>query len=282
MIFPNHPAFEELRSGMGMGYQPGAHAMLGYQPGAHAMLGYHAGSHGNLGTVSDSQMQAAWDAGLDGNTIDALSAAGATDADIQALMAGTTDVPTLMAKYAGLQTTEGTTVTPTSAAHPVYAPPAPTNPAQVPSGSTVLYTATVVGGPGNLTVTPASAMSQFASALTAHGMSVVQSSNDETILNKVFGTGAPIHFQFTILDSVGNAFTSDAKSVCDGVLMGIVGNNISSSNLSVVSTPTGSASPNLNPPASDPISWLENNALYIGGAIAALVLLNNFTGRKRR
>jgi hypothetical protein len=125
-------------------------------------------------------------------------------------------------------------------------------------------------------------MSQFASALTAHGMSVVQSSNDETILNKVFGTGAPIHFQFTILDSVGNAFTSDAKSVCDGVLIGIVGNNISGSNLSLVSTPSGGAAPNPNPNPNDALTWLENNALYIGGFVAAVVLLNNFTGGKRR
>lgn len=280
MLFPNRAPDPQLRPGMG--YQGGSHALLGYEPGADALgylaarMGYHGGSHA-LGAVSAAELQIAYDAGLDGDTLDALSAIGATDADIQALIAGTTDVASIQAKYSGHPTTEGTTVTQIG-----VSTPAPTSTAQVPSGSTILYTATVVGGAGDLTVTPASAMSQFASALTAHGMSVVQSSNDETILNKVFGTGAAIHFQFTILDSVGNAFTSDAKSVCDGVLMAIVGNNISSSNLSVVSSPAGGAAANPSSSSGDALAFLENNALFIGLGIGALIFLNNFTGGKRR
>lgn len=286
MLFPNIAPAPQMRPGMGcdcdgneLGYAPGANA-LGYAPGARGMgyvahMGYAPGARG-LGAVSDAQMQAAWDAGLDGPTLDTLSAMGATDADIQALMAGTTDVASIKAKYSGVPTTEGTIVLSAQ-------PAASGGVGQVPGGSTLLYTATVVGGPGDLTVSPDSAMSQFAAALSAHGMTVTASSNDETVLNKVFGTGAAIHFQFQILDTIGHAFVSDAKSVCDGVLQQIVGNNISTSNLSVTSTPSGSgagASAGTSSAASA-VSWLENNAVLIAAGVAGLVLLNNFTGKRR-
>lgn len=138
--------------------------------------------------------------------------------------------------------------------------------AQVPSGSTLLYTATVVGGPGDLTLSPDSAMSQFAAQLSAHGMTVTGSVNDESVLNKLFGTGAPINFQFQIRDNVGHALFSDAKSVCDGVLRQVVGNNVTTSNLSITSTPTAPGVTTAGGPGV--VSFLENNA----GMLALVVL----------
>ena len=157
------------------------------------------------------------------------------------------------------------TPAPGTPAPPILAPTSAAT-AQVPSGSTLLYTATVVGGYGDLTLSPDSAMSQFAAQLSAHGMTVTGSVNDESVLNKLFGTGAPINFQFQIRDSVGHALFSDAKSVCDGVLRQVVGNNVTTSNLAITSTPSA---PGVTP-AGGPgvVSFLENNA----GMLAMLVL----------
>jgi hypothetical protein len=33
--------------------------------------------------------------------------------------------------------------------------------------------------------------------------------------------------------------------------------------------------------ASDPVTWLENNAVYIAVGVAAFFILNNFAGKKR-
>lgn len=156
--------------------------------------------------------------------------------------------------------------TPTPASNPPILAPTSAAVAQVPSGSTLLYTATVVGGVGDLTLSPDSAMSQFAAQLAAHGMTVTASVNDESVLNKLFGTGSPINFQFQIRDSVGHALFSDAKSVVDGVLRQVVGNNVTTSNLSITSTPSA---PGVTP-AGGPgvVSFLENNA----GMLALLAL----------
>lgn len=245
-----------------------------------AHMGYAAGSAQGLGAFSSNMAANAIAGGYcTQSDIDLLNSVGAGDQDLANLMAGIVTLPQLYASYGVVF--EPATSTPASASV-ASAPPAPATAAQVPSGSTILYTATVVGGPGDLTVSPDSAMSQFASALTAHGMTVVNSSNDETVLNKLFGTGAAIHFQFQILDTIGNNFVSDAKSVCDSILQQIVGNNVTTSNLSVVSTPAGAPTAAAAPAASTLGAWLENNAIYIGGAVLALVLINNFTSGKRR
>jgi hypothetical protein len=260
-----------------MGYQGGSHAML--SEAAH--MGYAAGSSSGLGDFSSSMESAALAAGVaQQSDLDLLNSVGATDQDLTNLINGNITLAQLYANY-GIQF-QSATSTPGSASV-ASAPTSPSVPAaQVPSGSTILYTATVVGGPGDLTVSPDSAMSQFSSALSQHGMTVVSSTNDETVLNKLFGTGAAIHFQFQILDTIGNNFVSDAKSVCDAVLEGIVGNNITTSNLSVVSTPAGAgASPSASPTTNFG-AWLQNNALYLGLGVGALVLLNNFTSGKRR
>jgi len=252
---------------------------MGMAFGARHPLGYTPGTR-TLGAVSAAQMSAAEAQGLDPTTLLILSNAGATDADIQALMAGTTDVPTLEVKYGIIPpTTETTTVTPSASTTAASA--TGTGP-QVPSGSVLLYTCTITGGVGDLTITPNQAMSLFATALLPHNMTVEQSSNDETILNQLLGTGAPVDFQFTILDSPGNNLLSEAKSVCDGVMLAIVGNNISASNLSIVSSPAIPAAAAAPATPTDAVTWLENNALYIGIGIAGLVVLSAVFGGKRR
>jgi hypothetical protein len=272
MIFPNRAPDPQLRPGMG--YQGGSHALLGYEPGADALgyvagrMGYQGGAHA-LGAVSDAELQVAYDAGLDGNTLDALSAAGATDADIQALIAGNTDVPTLMAKYAGLKTTEGTTVTQTGGSIP-----APTSTAQVPPGSTLLYTCTVNTPPLHSAQDIINAISPL---LPGHGMAMVTSQ-----VSQQGSVSGPASFSLTVMDSVGNALKSDAQSVLDGLVENSLGagNLQLQSSLSVVSpgtTASGTAAA-----ANNPLMFLENNALYIGLAVAGIVLLNNLTGGKKR
>lgn len=272
MLFPNRPPAPEMRPGMG--YAPGAHGM-GYV----AHMGYAPGARG-LGDFSPSMENAAVDANIAPSDIDLLNSLGATDQDLSNLINGNVTLSQLYAQYGVTIPPSSTATANTAPASTVISPAAPV--AQVPGGSMLLYTATVVGGIGDLTVTPTSAMSQFASALNAHGMTVTASSNNETVLNQVFGTGAAVNFQFQILDTVGNALVSDAKSVCDGVLQSIVGNNISTSNISVTSTPSGGGTGLTSAPITNSaVAWIENNAILIAGAVGGLILLNNLTGRRR-
>lgn len=261
MIFRNQPAGPSIKPGMG--YAGGADR-LGYV----AHMGYAGGAY-PLGAVSTTQMQKAIDQGLDASTLTALSAAGATDSDIAALMVGDTDVPTLMAKYAGLKTTEGTTVTYDGAAPSSSGAAA----AQVPSGTTLLYAVTWTAGIGNLSVSTDKAISNLANGIATHGLSLISGQASDT---------GPIHYgiQVTILDTIGNALLSDAKSVLDAVMQTVVGNNLSGSSLSIVSSP-GQNAGGAPQPASGALAWLENNALYIALGLGGLVLLNNFTGKRR-
>jgi hypothetical protein len=271
MLFPNHPAFAELRPGMG--YAGGARN-FGYAAGAHAM-GYAAGAHA-LGSMSDSMKNLAIDDGIDTNDIDLLDSLGATDQDMTNLVNGNISLTALYAKY-GVTIPSGSTATAagqgTSAVTPTSA--ALSSPVgQVPSGSELLYNASWTAGAGNLSVTPNAAISSLGSALAAHGMSVM--SGEAT-------SSGPIHYgiQVMILDSVGHALQADAQSVVHNLMLQIVGNNLTGDNLSIAATPSQGTT-SAATPASNPLSWLENNALYLGLGVGALVLLNNFTGKKRR
>ncbi len=263
MLFPNHPAFAEIRGGMG--YAPGANA-LGYSSGAFH-LGYAPGANA-LGDMSDSVRNAAVDAGIDTNDIDLLDSLGATDQDLSNLINGNTTLTALYAKY-------GVTVsTPATGAGAGTPSPSSTPTGQVPGGSTLLYTANWTAGVGNLSVSPNAAVASLQSLLSAHGMSVV---------NSQATSSGPINYgiQVTVLDTVGNALLSDAKSVLDALMKQVIGNNLSGSNLSIVATPGQSTAAGASF-TSDPLTWLENNALYIALGVGGLVLLNNFTGGKRR
>jgi hypothetical protein len=290
MIFPNRPPDPEIRPGMG--YQPGAHALLGYQPGAYALLGdmgdlgYSAPAHdlgyvahmayapgaNALGSMSDSYKNAAIDAGINTDDIDLLDSLGATDQDMNNLINGNVSLAQLYAKY-------GVTIPPPPVPH--LAPQQSSTPAQqssgpaaqVPSGSTLLYEANWSAGVGNLSLSPNSVISTLGSDLAAHGMSIVSSQAT---------SNGPIHYgiQVMVLDTIGHTLKSDAQSILDSLMRQIVGNNLTGSNSSVTTTPGQSTAAGATP-TSDPITWLENNALYIGGAVLALILVNNFTGKRR-
>jgi hypothetical protein len=274
MLFPNHPPFAEIRPGMG--YVPGARN-FGYAPGARN-FGYAPGARG-MGDISASIKNLAVDDGINTNDIDLLDSLGATDQDMTDLVNGNISLTALYAKY-GVTIPAGSTATAAGQGTPTVTPASTgalsTPVGQVPSGSELLYTASWSAGIGNLSVTPNAAISSLGSALAVHGMSVL--SGEAT-------SNGPIHYgiQVTILDSVGHALQADATSVVHNLMLQIVGNNLTGDHLAVTATPTQSAGSGATASlASDPISWLENNALYLGLGVGALVLLNNFTGKKRR
>jgi hypothetical protein len=242
MLFPNRAPDPELRPGMG--YAGGSHSLLGYEPGADALgyvaarmgyaaemgyhagaaLGYHAGAA--LGDFSASMENAAIDAGIAPNDIDLLNSLGATDQDLTDLINGNVSLTALYAKY-------GVTIPGTSTATGMITPASVQSfaqPAQIPGGSTLLYTANWTAGVGNLSVSPNSAISSLGSQLAAHGMSVI--SGQAT-------SSGPINYgiQVMVLDTIGNALSSDAKGILDALMHQIVGNNVTATNLSISTTP---------------------------------------------
>jgi hypothetical protein len=277
MIFPNHPMYAELTASMGeLGYQPGAHSLLGYTAPTHA-LGYAAGSNA-LGDFSASMENAAVDAGISTNDIDLLNSLGATDQDLSDLINGNITLTALYAKY-GVTIPGGGGVVPTTPSSASITPPQGPSPAsagQVPSGSTLLYTATVNTPP---LTSAQDIVNAIAPGLPGHGMSLISSQ-----VSKSGSVSGPASFSVTVMDSVGHALVSDAKSVLDGLVQNYLGagNLQLQSSLNVVSAGTTASGQPQATAAASPVAWLESNALWIGGAVAALVLLNNFTGGKRR
>lgn len=229
---------------------------MGFMPGSFVGQRHTLGYAGGLGAVSSAQMSAAIAQGLDPGTLSALSSVGATDADITALMLGQTDVPTLMAKYAGLQTTEGTTVTTNPAA----------GTAQVPVGSTLLYQCTWTAGFGNLTVSTNDAISSLGNMLTAHGLSVSSAT--------VTGSG-PVNYGIQVVvaaTGMSFALVSDVKSILDALMQQIVGNNLSGSSLSLSTSPGIGGTTVAAASSSSIVSWLEANTGLVAGFVAVLIL----------
>lgn len=283
MIFPNRAPDPELRPGMG--YAGGSHSLLGYQSGADALgytaeMGYHAGAaigyHAGaaLGDFSASMENAAVDAGIAPNDIDLLNSVGATDSDLSDLINGTITLSALYAKYGVTLPPSGITTGVPGSAAATGSPVTVSAPAlQSPPGSTLLFVCNWTAGIGNLSVSTNAAIASLTTQLAAHGMSVVSSS---------VTSAGPVHYgiQVTILDNVGHDTIANALSVPTAIMQGIVGNNFTNTpTLSLITS--GGPGGNPNPPSSDALAWLENNALYIGLAVGGLVLLNNFTGKRR-
>lgn len=276
MLFPNHPAYAEIRAGMG--YQPGAHALLGYAAPWHGMEGYEPG----LGAFSSQESAAALNAGVvQQSDLDLLSSVGATDVDLINLINGDTTLTQLYAQYGvtippstAAPTTAPASATATSTPTPAVQGPSPSQAGQVPSGSTLLYTASYAAL--KAWTTASSAIQALSPLLPAHGMSIL---TQQVGSSGLFSSNAS--FSVTVLDSIGHALVSDAKSVLDALMNQITNNGLQSSTLTVVSSGTVATGQTPAAASTDPVSWLENNAIYIGAAVAALVLLNNFTGRRR-
>lgn len=157
---------------------------------------------------------------------------------------------------------------------------------QIPSGSQLLYTATIGIGWGDLIAfglaNPGSMESGFASALPT-GFSVLSS-------KVTAGGGAAassVTIQWEILDSVGNQYVNDAHSIFDTAIKSVVGNNLQTSNINIVNTPnaalpSGTIVTPANPNAPEPLStWFENNAVLILGIGAAVLVLPSLLGKRR-
>lgn len=266
MLFPNRARAPEIAPGMG--FHSGARAMSGGEArlAYTAHMAYHSGAR-MMGAVSEAEMLRAFAAGLDANTLEALSAAGANDADIEELMAGYTDVPTLMAEYAGQVPTETTTVIP----RPPEPLQHPQTQAQIPTGSTLVYEATSSRGLlSKLFTSTASVVADFNSHLSGTGMSVLswQPAGSGTI-------------QIHIADDVGHAWISDAHSVLDDAMRAVISGELAGSHVTVVSQATGNATLP-GSPATNLTAWFENNATYIGLGIAGMFVLHTFFGGNRR
>jgi hypothetical protein len=278
MLFPNHPAYAEIRTGMG--FAPGARNFSGYAHGAHLgddshhlgyssgafHLGYEPGAHA-LGSMSDAIKNAAIDDNIDTSDIDLLDSLGATDQDMTNLINGNTTLSALYAKYG---------VTISTPATGISVPPAQVSTAQVPPGSTILYTVKVNTPP---LTSAQNIIDAISPELPAHGMSKMTSQ-----VSQSGNISGPAQFSLSVMDSIGHALKSDAQSVLDGLIENFLGSgNLQLQSTVTVVSPgiTASGQPGASL-TSDPIAWLEDNALYIGGGIAVLVLLNNFTGGKRR
>ena len=260
-----------------MGYSSGASRFgyvshMGYSSGA-SHLGYAPGAS-TLGDFSPSMENAAVDAGISTSDIDLLNNLGATDQDLENIINGNQSLTQVYAKY-GVTIPAASTATANTTPASIPTPSIPAAPAaQVPGGSTLLYSANWTAGIGNLNLSPNTVISSLGAALAPHGMSVV---------NGQASSSGPINYgiQVTVLDTIGNSLLTDAKSVLDALMHQIVGNNLSGTSLSLVSAPGQSASPGVSL-ATDPIAWLENNALLIALGVGGLIVLNNFTRGKRR
>ena len=148
--------------------------------------------------------------------------------------------------------------TPTPASNPPIAPSvASSGQPQIPSGSTIVYNATY--NPVAGWTTSNSAISALAPLLPAHGMSLVSSNVASS------GLISNAAFSVTIMDSIGHALISDAKSVLDALMNQITNKGLIQSSMALISAgpvPAGSAG------GQGVVSFLENNA----GMLALLAL----------
>ena len=269
MLFQNHPAFAEIRPGMG--YAPGARN-FGYAPGARnfgdvAHMGYAAGARG-MGDISASMKNLAVDDGIDTNDIDLLDSLGATDQDISDLVNGHISLTALYAKY-GVSIPSGSTATaggqPSAGSTPV---------GQLPTGSQFSY----VGGWSPIHGSVSDVQSALSTELPAHGMQLVGFTSTGSSLLGVGTAGFSARIAVT---GVGFSLLGDAQSIVVTIVQSVIGTgNLTTNQISLISTPSTPAgtTPSL---ATDPLSWLENNVLYIGLGIGGLILLSNLTGKKR-
>jgi hypothetical protein len=150
-----------------------------------------------------------------------------------------------------------------------YTPTPATNPPiaqanQIPPGSTIVYTATF--NPVAAFTTANAAIAALAPQLPGHGMSMLSPSVSAS------GITSAASFSVTILDSVGHALQSDAKSILDALMQQITKGGLTQSGIALVSAgPNPGGSP--NPQAPNVTTFLENNAPLIAGLILAIFVL---------
>jgi len=276
MLFPNHPAYAEIRAGMGD---------LGYQPGAHALLGYTAPAH-DLGDFSASMENAALDsnAGVTINDIELLNSLGATDQDLTNLINGNITLTALYAQY-GVTIPGGGGVVPTTSMSTPVTPasasitPTPSAPqGQLPTGSQFSYT----GGWSPIHGAVSDVQAALSSKLMQSGMQLVDFKSTGSSL---LGIGTAGFTAIIAVTGVGFALLTDAQSIVVSIVQSVIGTgNLTTNQASVISTPNTPPGKNPNPNP-DLTTWFENNAGYIGLGVLALVfgssMINTLGGRRR-
>lgn len=143
---------------------------------------------------------------------------------------------------------------------------------QVSPGSTLLYTASYAVLKS--WTSGASAISALAPLLPGHGMSLLTQQVSSS------GLWTPTaSFSITVLDSIGNALVSDAKSILDALMNQITNNGLQSSSLTVVSQGTTAAGIPQPPGATGITAWIEQNAVWLAVLGLAAVTLPGIVRR---
>lgn len=268
--------------GQGRPFNPQVlHGMGQHRPFDQDSEGWHLSG---LGEISPTVYTAGAAAGIATTDLDSLQALGATDAEVQQIINGDATASQMilaLSQQAQLDAIAATQTNPTAAPAVAVGPAPPT--VQSPPGSTLLYTAAWSLGYGDLTVSANNVQQAVQAGLGAHGMSLAGGSATANFL------GTTNSMQITVLDSIGHALISDAKSILDALVNAATGNNLTSSALVPVTTPgspvpAGSLAtpvPNPNPNNPSTGAWLEANWMYLFGAVAGVILLSNLTGKRR-
>lgn len=137
---------------------------------------------------------------------------------------------------------------------------------QVSPGSTLLYTASYAVLKS--WTSGAAAISALAPLLPSHGMSLLTQQVSST------GYWTPTaSFSITVLDSIGNALVSDAKSILDSLMNQITNNGLQSSSLTVVSQGTTAAGILQSAGTTGITAWIEQNAMWLAVLALAAVTL---------
>lgn len=185
-----------------------------------------------------------------------------------------------------LTPTPGGTSTPAVAPGTISSPPAAPA-AWSPTGAKLLYTAQITAGFGDLTLNLNSIIAQLGQAISSYGLQVTNSSSSGGLgWSTGFGSG---QITLNITDTTGHASQSDligSGGIIDNALRNIIGsNNLSSSNISVTSTPGtgGSGGSGSGAPGTNLSTWFENNAGTVAVVAIALVAIPSvFGGSGRR
>lgn len=270
------PGMGIMANRQGVGYT----AHMGYTPGA--TLG-SLGQVAAVGNVSASTMAAAEAAGYQAADLIALANAGASDQDIQDLVAGNDTLASLEDAYGVLPTalvsTGSATGAPTVPASAAATSTPSASAGQLPTGSQISYTAAWSPIHGEASDVQAALSSQ----LPQHGMQLLNFNNTGSSL---LGVGTQGFTATIAITGAGFALLTDAQSILVTIVQSIIGvGNETTNQISIIETPQTaiSGSQTAAPGSAQSLTtWFENNAAYIGLGIIALVALQTFFGGKRR
>jgi hypothetical protein len=254
--------------------------------------------HGFLSGLDTSGYDAGEAAGIPDSVLSYLDDIGATDQDVQYMADGEQTLTETLANYgsspssmpaqAQLDAANAGLIPAitSSAAQAAATSPSPSSSqtaalqaqaisaasgAQSPPGSTLSITASFPGLASlgtNLTASAAGAIAYLQQNLPAQHLSVQSSSSSTGVISNS-------SIQLTILDSIGHQYLSDITSIIQSLLQTYLGTPATVS-ISLLSSPTPSSGGGgtVTAPsaaATTFATWAENNALWIGLGLVALV-----------